>query len=542
MKIKIILLLIILLASILRIFSLGSIPNSLYTDETDQGYNAYSILKTGRDEHGIFLPISLRSFGDWKPPLPTYLMIPFITFLDLNEYAVRLPSALLGILTIILIYKLIRVLYPNQPYGYKVALLASFLLSISPWHILQSRSAMLVIVALFFLLNGIYYFLKGLNKSGFFIISLISLSLSIYSYYGLRLVTPLLFLFLIFFYRKSLKFSSKGFLFGIIFGFIILFPLGITFFKQTDTIFGRAKTVSIFYDKGIKLRQWELITQDGVAASPVITRFYHNNLYMFGRDIVRRFASHFDGRYLFMQGDTANPFRIPSMGIFYLIEVIFLLLGAFQLYRGDQKPKYILLFWLIVAVLPSSLSFITPASNRSFNAIIPLVVLISLGISSILGRIILASIVSIAYILSFGYFLNNYFIRLPLDHADWWSYELKETAKYVIKEENNFDRVIFLNNHVMSYIYLLFYSSYDPQKFQNEAVRTYVADPSGFEHVESFGKYIFYNDLKWQDIKDNHLSNSLYVVSVDQAKDEKGYNKLIMYPNGNPAYKIFKYD
>lgn len=89
-----------ILASLLRFSWLGEIPPSLYSDEAGQGYNAYSILKTGRDEHGEFLPVSLRSFGDWKPPLPTFLMIPFILGLGLNETAVRLPSAVLGLMTI----------------------------------------------------------------------------------------------------------------------------------------------------------------------------------------------------------------------------------------------------------------------------------------------------------------------------------------------------------------------------------------------------------------------------------------------------------
>ena len=86
-----------ILSAFLRLWHLGSIPSSLYSDEVDQGYNAYSLLKTGKDEHGKFLPVSLRSFGDWKPPLPTYLMIPSIMIFGLNEFAVRFPSAILGL-------------------------------------------------------------------------------------------------------------------------------------------------------------------------------------------------------------------------------------------------------------------------------------------------------------------------------------------------------------------------------------------------------------------------------------------------------------
>ena|SRR3989344_9050014 len=128
---------------------------------------------------------------------------------------------------------------------------------------------------------------------------------------------------------------------------------------------------------------------------------------------------------------------------------------------------------------------------------------------------------------------------MPLNHADWWRYQLKETAKYAISHEKKYQNVVFLSNYEMTYVYILFYSRYNPERFQNEAVRTHVADPFGFEHVESFSKYIFYNDLNWKDIKDNRLPNSLYVVPLSQSGEETDYTKLINYPDGKAAFKIF---
>src|SRR3990167_850869 len=106
-KSKILLGFIFILAILLRFIWLDKIPTSLYSDEADQGYNAYSIMKTGKDEHGVFLPVSLRSFGDWKPPLPSYLMIPTIAVFGLNAWGVRLTTAILGILSLVLAYQLV---------------------------------------------------------------------------------------------------------------------------------------------------------------------------------------------------------------------------------------------------------------------------------------------------------------------------------------------------------------------------------------------------------------------------------------------------
>ena len=94
MKNTAILLVIVLLAAVIRLWQLDSNPPGLTWDEAALGYNGYSIMQTGRDEYGSFLPLSLKSFGDYKPAVYAYLTIPFIAILGLTEWAVRLPSAL----------------------------------------------------------------------------------------------------------------------------------------------------------------------------------------------------------------------------------------------------------------------------------------------------------------------------------------------------------------------------------------------------------------------------------------------------------------
>ena len=103
-----ILLTIITLAAFLRFYKLGTNPPGLYWDEAVMGYDAYSILKTGKDHHGVTLPLFFESFGDWKLPGYHYLLIPSISIFGLNEFAVRFPSALLGTLTVFLTYFLTK--------------------------------------------------------------------------------------------------------------------------------------------------------------------------------------------------------------------------------------------------------------------------------------------------------------------------------------------------------------------------------------------------------------------------------------------------
>ena len=99
-----ILFLIIILAAALRLLNLGSIPPHLTPDEASLGYTSFSILKTGADEHGKFLPLSLQSFGDWKLPVYSYIGVIPVALFGLNEFSVRFTSMMAGVIAVLLIY------------------------------------------------------------------------------------------------------------------------------------------------------------------------------------------------------------------------------------------------------------------------------------------------------------------------------------------------------------------------------------------------------------------------------------------------------
>src|SRR3989344_5696380 len=96
--------LILILASVLRLVSLDKFLAGLNADEAAIGYNAWSLIQTGKDEHGESWPLVFRSFDDYKPPVYFYLVVPFVKIIGLNVWSVRLPSALLGIASVYLLY------------------------------------------------------------------------------------------------------------------------------------------------------------------------------------------------------------------------------------------------------------------------------------------------------------------------------------------------------------------------------------------------------------------------------------------------------
>ena len=98
--------LILLLGIFLRFYQLGAVPASLDWDEVSWGYNAYSIVHTGKDEYGSQYPMSFRAFGDYKQPFYVYADTVPVALFGLTPFSTRFPSAFFGSLSIIFVFLL----------------------------------------------------------------------------------------------------------------------------------------------------------------------------------------------------------------------------------------------------------------------------------------------------------------------------------------------------------------------------------------------------------------------------------------------------
>jgi hypothetical protein len=84
-----------------NLVALGSSPPGLYADEASIGYNAWTIAHYGVDEHGAVFPLYFQAFGEWKNPVYIYLLAPCVWLFGLSPAVIRLPAALLGVVTMI---------------------------------------------------------------------------------------------------------------------------------------------------------------------------------------------------------------------------------------------------------------------------------------------------------------------------------------------------------------------------------------------------------------------------------------------------------
>jgi 4-amino-4-deoxy-L-arabinose transferase-like glycosyltransferase len=479
-KIFIFLTFIIVLASILRLWQLGKVPLSPDWDEVALGYNAYSILQTGKDEYGKFLPVVLRSFDDYKPALYAYLAIPSIKILGLNVIAVRLPSAIFGILTILVTFFLVKELFKKN----NLALLSSFLLAISPWHIQFSRIAFEANVGVALNAFGILFFLKAFKKPWFLSLSALMFGLSLHIYQSEKVFVPLLIAVLIFSFRKEFFSIKRKHIYMSLITFIVI-SLPLVFFILTNSdALSRAKTVSIFSNSSIIQANTEKLVRDR-ANNDILGLVLDNRRVEFVKYVVGGYLSHLDLNWLFVVGDIARH-HAPGMGLMYLVELPFLLIGIYMLIFGNfsKAVKIFMALWFLTVPVPASITNDVPHAVRTINFLPILQILTAIGILSSLGWIfnlkyrllrirvgyLMLIPIFVFSILNLSYYLNQYFVQQNYFHARYWQYGYEKMVNYVASVQKDYKKVIISNTATMdqSYIFFLFYMKYDPLKYLSE--------------------------------------------------------------------------
>ena len=163
--------LVLFIAAVLRIWKIDRVPVSLFSDELDVGYQAYSILKTGRDYFGNFLPLHFQSYADFRAPFYIYSSVPTVAVFGISPFGVRLPAVIFGVFGVWGIYLLAKEIFKDK----KLGILASLFLAISPWHLQYSRAAFEATMLLAFLLFGLYFFFRSLSDGKYLWVSVLLL-------------------------------------------------------------------------------------------------------------------------------------------------------------------------------------------------------------------------------------------------------------------------------------------------------------------------------------------------------------------------------
>lgn len=533
---KLILISIILLAATLRLYALDKYPLGLNADEAAIGYNAYSLLLTGHDEHNAFWPLVFRSFDDFKPPFYFYLVLPFVKFIGLNIWAVRLPSALLGTLSVYLTFLLAKNIFKNKNIGY----LSALILALSPWHLHFSRGGWEVNAATTFLLLGLVAFFKGLDRPKYFLLSALALVASLYTYHSMRVIIPLLGLVLLVLYFSQLRSAfqdSKPFRFSLIgsttLATLLLLPLILQMLSPSGQ--SRFTGVSVFADQG---PLWEALELRRDHPGPLANAF-HNRYLTYGVRFAKNYFSHFSPRFLFITGDEIARSNVPGMGQLLLVFLPFFYLGFFKLLKRPDKSILFLLFWLGLAPLAAALTFQSPHALRAQNMSIPLAIVIAYGLYVCYQHCLKFKYLFLAaVILLFAYdssrYLHQYYIHYPKEAPTAWQGGFGELISYIKPIQDQYDNIVISDTYDQPYIITAFFLQYPPDKLQQEIVLE-PRDKFGFSTVRRFGKYSF----KHVEGQDFTRARTLVVTTTESAPDGVSLKKTITAPGGQTLFSVW---
>ena len=530
---KVLLGLILLLALLLRTVNLNTSPPGFNADEAALGYNAYSLLKTGKDEWGNTFPIVFKSFSDYKPGLYVYLDMPFVALLGLNELAVRLPSILLGTLCVLFIYLLAKEMFKEEI----PSVSAAFLLAISPWAIHFSRGAWESNVATFFILLGIYAFIKGLRSQNWLYVSSISLILSMYTYQSTRVVVPLLVLLILIFYFKKL-FVKKNIILAIV-SFVILLPF--LFISFSNQGLARFQGLSIFNDPGPGLR---VNVDRGEHNNPgsLAALFYHNKVINYSLSFLSHYSDHFSPSFLFIEGDSLGRNKVPEMGQMYIFELVTFLAGLYFLIKKNFAHKKLIWFWLLAAPFAAALTYQTPSALRALSMVIPLTIISGLGLGTLIQesgkwryslKVVSRILGVLIIVFFFSRFLDLYFIHLPKTYALEWENGFSKIVPYVKAHQDEYQKIKVTDRYDQPYILFLFYLKYDPAKYQEEYKRS-VDTQYGFSTIAAFDKYEF------GPVSKNEVNTKEKTLLIGTPQELSGVSTLfsVPYPNGQSAFVV----
>ncbi len=496
-------------AALFRLAALDSAPPPLNQDEASRGYDAWCLLETGADRHGARWPCFLESFGpgDFTAALSTYLTMPFVAALGPSVAAMRLPDALLGVATVLLVF-----LWLRRHVGPRFALAAAAVLAFDPWHIALCRTAHESGFAPFFFVVG----LMALHFSGLLpkadlrfanqgastnadddglhpgpsarsrqcwaFVAGVMLALHTWVYPATRLFTPLFCLALLFVYRKHLRSLVRSsahrgvvcaLLGGGMFGSI---PLWMTALRHPEQLAARSRAAVVFF-------------QD-MSAGRMVSTF------------LRNYALNFSPHYWFLQADDMSGIVMPGVGLHLAVLAPLWLVGLLRMLREARRSHWarLLLAWLILFPLPAAVCRDwNPHVMRTVSGMILFPIIAAVGLEVGLRRPKLASdsirtpvvvVGCLALLANIAHFAQVYFKKFPPLARIGYQTHLARAMKYAAEEGRDAEFVLVTNRANQPYIYALLFEPIPPRELAESGL-TICDGPLGFHQVIGVGRYVF---------------------------------------------------
>lgn len=504
----IILTFIITIGFILRIYQVDSAPNGMLVDEPSIGYNAYSILKTGKDEFGNTFPMDFKAFGDHKLPAFIYATVPFISIFGLEIFSVRLTSVVIGTIIIHLIYLLLRKLSFNKDHS----LIGAAITAVSPWTLMLSRFARESNLGLLFFILLLIVVAEYLHKKSKINIILISLFMAMtwYSYLPYRISTLILISVLGFYLLLQRKIRGSHILLFFFSFLLFISPLISVLTSSANT--ARFRQSSIISDSHLPVVIDEYRTFCVDTFPKLLCYLNANKLTSYIISFTNNFADIYSVKYLFLQGEAERFISSENFGQFPFFLLPLYLIGVYTIFAHFKKNNPVNLLLLSGAVsttIPVALGGLPQLIRLSgLFPIILVVILIGWQKINHSNKIYLNSLLAICLIgFGFVYMFNYIGIHIPKyeSHRSYKKELMKTLGSYNTSTPIYFTPLEFQE----PIIYYAFHNKIDPTYYQNYITTGNVGE-------DGFQRSVQLNNLKITEKSLQEIyceqSNALYVT------------------------------
>jgi hypothetical protein len=449
-----------------RLYAFGSVPPGLNQDEASTGYDAYALLHYGIDRSGFHIPVFMVSFGSGMSALPSYLAMPFFQVFGVSVASLRAQNLVVGILSLPAFYALVR-----RTGDKTLALLATFLLAISPWHIMDSRWTLAGLLPALFLF-GVLFLSKSRESTRSFLWAAVFFALTLYAYAPAYLATPVFLAFasLFFFRHRPPSWNPVVQASGI----FCLLALPIVL----------AVVVNQFKLQSIKT---PLLSIPRLPSAP---RYQSVSTLFGGNGASAVWSNLHDLWRLLVTGNDGLIWNaIPGYAYLYSfglpLAAIGLIVTVVRRRFWSSEVEFFFLAWLAAGLVLAASE--TVNINRVNLLFIPIIFFAAVGIRTIaVSRVLLAAIVAY-YCVAFAQFTHAYFgsYRTQASTAFFSGF-----GKAIDKAARATSGPLCITGRVnQPYIFVLFYRKIDPHVFI-QTVR-YENPGAEFQQVSSFDRYTF---------------------------------------------------
>lgn len=494
-----------------RFYGIGSLPSGILPDEASFGYNAYSILKTGKDEHGVFMPLMLKAFGERKLPAYAYLAIPSIKIFGLNNLAVRLPSAVAGSLITVFVFLILF------EFGFSLGLcfIGGLIALGSPWTIHLSRFAFESNVGLLFFLSGIWLLLVGSRKKNIYlyISAAVCFGFTWYAYIAYWIISSLVAAGMLFITgNKKGLFSKYKIVFLLIYVLVAL-PVFFTYFGYR----GKNRLQQAGYNSGLGMVMEINESRNFCSRYLPKTVCYANanKIVSVSRNLLYRYISTFSPDYMFLKGDKDSKYiNVDNYGLFFWILLPFYLLGIARLWHkfknnGFGNLEKFLLLGIITAPLPSLL--VSDPQKIRLSGLFPFItILIVYGmddLKKLFDRIAKLKYIYAVFLLFFGIVFGSFMVNLLTVHIQKYETAFGTYIPKLMRHLSGFENTadIYIRSIPEGILMYAYVNRTEPASYQASVIRK-PPDDLGFEHASDF------NNIH---ITENSIEE-IYCLSLDK--------------------------